>query len=99
MKKHLLLLFTCGALALPQANASVIYGYQAFEPAVAKPFRGPICFDSATPNQPTHIADCSSANIVYSGYYINYFTIISQRHNARLLSFYFTCRCDIIITV
>lgn len=72
MKKHLLLLFTCGALALPQANASVIYGYQAFEPAVAKPFRGPICFDSATPNQPTHIADCSSANIVYSGYYINY---------------------------
>ncbi len=36
------------------------------------PFRGPIHFDSATPSDAVHIADCSDMGVVYGGFYHNY---------------------------
>lgn len=70
--KKLLLLALGAMIAASDADATVIYGYQTWEPMADTPFRGPICFDSATPSNPTHIADCSNMGVVYGGFYYNY---------------------------
>ncbi len=71
--KKLLFLLLGGALTLaPDAAATVIYGYQTWEPDSETPFRGPVKFSAENPADLTAIADCSNMGVVYGGYYYNY---------------------------
>lgn len=71
--KKLFFLLIGGALAIaPDANATVIYGYQTWEPDTETPFRGPVKINSENPAELTPIADCSDMGVVYGGYYYNY---------------------------
>lgn len=72
MKKLLPLLAGMALLSTATAQATVIYGYQTYEPVTEYPLRGPICFDTSDPGTPTIIADCSDMGVVYGGYYYNY---------------------------
>lgn len=72
MKKLLPLLAGLALLSTASAQATVIYGYQTYEPVTEYPLRGPICFDASDPGNPTIIADCSDMGVVYGGYYYNY---------------------------
>lgn len=71
--KKLFFLLIGGALAIaPEATATVIYGYQTWEPDTETPFRGPVKINSENPAELTPIADCSDMGVVYGGYYYNY---------------------------
>jgi len=72
MKHQLLTLGLAASFAIAQSSAVEIYGYQTWEPMTETPFRGPIHFDSATPSDAVHIADCSDMGVVYGGFYHNY---------------------------
>ena len=72
MKKFLICLLTCAAAASAStASATVIYGYQAFEP-LPDPKRGPVYFDTSDVSKFTFLADNTDESIIYAGYYLNY---------------------------
>lgn len=72
MKKFLICLLACAAVASAStANATVIYGYQAFEP-LPDPKRGPVYFDTSDVSKFTFLADNTDESIIYAGYYLNY---------------------------
>lgn len=70
--KKLLLAMAVGLLSVHTADASTIYAYQAWQPGVNAPVRGPICFDADDPLDVKLISDCSNEGVVYGGYYIDY---------------------------
>ena len=70
--KNYLLLFVAAAGVSLAADATVIYGYQTWEPGSELPFRGPVKFEASAPGKFTKLADCSNEGVVRSGYYYNY---------------------------
>ena len=72
MKKFLICLLACAAAASAStSDATVIYGYQAFEP-LESPKRGPVFFDTSDPAKFNFIADNTDESIIYAGYYLDY---------------------------
>ncbi|MCM1033808.1 MAG: hypothetical protein NC405_08685 [Odoribacter sp.] len=72
MKKQLFMLIAACTMTAAASQATIIYGYQTWEPMTDNPMRGPVKFDSSSPGDMTIIADCSDMGVVYGGYYYNY---------------------------